>query len=77
MRKDRHLLRQSWKRLRAEIETVRSQKSIDPSDFRPLGINEDWETIESKIHHTFCDLPLPTSKPNWLWTCLLYTSRCV
>ncbi|AMR28115.1 hypothetical protein A0257_14145 [Hymenobacter psoromatis] len=67
MRSDRHILRREWEDVRADIERVIREENLLPSEFRPLGIHEDWKAIEEKIYHSFCQLHDPIARPTWLW----------
>lgn len=66
-RKKRNLLRKNWAPLRAEIERIISEESIDTADFRALSIWEEWETIQRKIYETFCGVKHYKKASGWLW----------
>lgn len=63
----RHILRQNWVGLRAEIEKVIKENKLSSKDFKALNINDDWQAIEDNVYHTFCNLDHPTLRPVWLW----------
>ena len=67
MRINRHILRHEWEDVRADIERVIKEEELTPTEFRPLGVYDDWAAIEENIHQTFCKLSHPTARPSWLW----------
>lgn len=67
MRGNRHITRCEWQDVRADIERVIREENLAPSEFRPLGIHENWKAIEEKIYHSFCQLHDPIARPLWLW----------
>lgn len=67
MTKDRHILRDSWESLRADIESIIKDQKLSTTDFQALSIHYDWKAIEENIYHTFCKLDHPTQRPIWLW----------
>ena len=65
--KDRHILRQNWESLRADIESIIKDNKLSSTSFKALSIHDDWKAIEENIYHTFCRLDHPTQRPVWLW----------
>jgi len=51
-RKPRHLLKQEWSTLRAEIEQACQKHSIQSNDFRALRLTE-WQAIDRAIAQQF------------------------
>jgi hypothetical protein len=56
-----------WEDLRAEIEKIIRENNIVPPDFKTLDIHDDWDKIEEKIYHTFCQPDHSKIRPIWLW----------
>ena len=63
-RKNRHILKREWPGLRAEIAGIIKEEKIAETQFRALGVHENWDVIEEKILATFCD---SIQRPVWLW----------
>lgn len=55
-----------WENLRTDIDTIIRENEISSSDFKVLGVHDEWQKIEENIYHTFCRLDYPTSRPVWL-----------
>ena len=58
-----------WTDLRAEIEQTRHRLQLAERDFAPLPLSTNWNRLEERIYHTFCQLQPPTARPLWLWEC--------
>lgn len=56
-----------WTDLRAEIEQTRHRLALAEEDFAPLPFTTNWNQLEERVYHTFCQLPHPTARPLWLW----------
>jgi len=65
--KDRHILRNNWESLRADIESIITDNKLSATDIKALSIHNEWKTIEENIYHTFCKLDHSTQRPIWLW----------
>jgi hypothetical protein len=58
---------QKWEYVRGRIDRIIQAESIARSNFRALGIHDDWREIEENIYRTFCKLDHPTLRYIWLW----------
>jgi hypothetical protein len=63
----RHIKQHNWEGLRGQIEHIIRDKNLQPTDLRPLGIHEDWQSIEENIYSSFCRLDHAAGRPVWLW----------
>ena len=50
-----------------DIEGIIKDKRILETDFKAISIHDNWNEIENRIYHTFCELNHPAQRPIWLW----------
>lgn len=67
MVKKRHLLKKEWTSLRAEIAQIIKSTNTPEKEFRSLSIYDDWNKIEEKIYHSFCQPYYTKQRNNWFW----------